>query len=244
MERLSSVSTAPLDITGSDASSVDGTVAAELPDGVSLVGRRGCPAPGHHRTGRRARGRGRWASSCRVPVPPGSTRCRRPRSRSPWPARASPRRRSTRLPSTHMSRWAGWLPVRTRWMSSWSPIEGLELVSVAPAVVRVEVADGRADRPVPSPSTCPSHRVADDPTVRHRWHPGHRQRRPEADRSRIALGRATASQLLAGTGRLLVGQDTRRSGDMLVAATRVRRDVAWAWTCIGWASAPRRRCRS
>lgn len=33
-----------------------------------------------------------------------------------------------------------------------------------------------------------------------------------------ALGRATAHRLLDGSGRLLVGQDTRRSGDMLVAA--------------------------
>lgn len=33
-----------------------------------------------------------------------------------------------------------------------------------------------------------------------------------------ALGRATAYRLLDGQGRLLVGQDTRRSGDMLVAA--------------------------
>ena len=33
----------------------------------------------------------------------------------------------------------------------------------------------------------------------------------------FALGRATASQLLGGTGRLLIGQDTRRSGDMLVS---------------------------
>jgi phosphoglucosamine mutase len=33
-----------------------------------------------------------------------------------------------------------------------------------------------------------------------------------------ALGRATAHRLLGGRGRLLVGQDTRRSGDMLVAA--------------------------
>jgi phosphoglucosamine mutase len=33
-----------------------------------------------------------------------------------------------------------------------------------------------------------------------------------------ALGRATAHRLLGGTGRLLIGQDTRRSGDMLVAA--------------------------
>ncbi len=33
-----------------------------------------------------------------------------------------------------------------------------------------------------------------------------------------ALGRATAHRLLQGRGRLLVGQDTRRSGDMLVAA--------------------------
>jgi phosphoglucosamine mutase len=33
-----------------------------------------------------------------------------------------------------------------------------------------------------------------------------------------ALGRATASQLLQGGGCLVVGQDTRRSGDMLVAA--------------------------
>ncbi|MFN8622253.1 MAG: phosphoglucosamine mutase [Chloroflexota bacterium] len=33
-----------------------------------------------------------------------------------------------------------------------------------------------------------------------------------------ALGRATASHLLGGEGRILVGQDTRRSGDMLVAA--------------------------
>lgn len=33
-----------------------------------------------------------------------------------------------------------------------------------------------------------------------------------------ALGRATAHRLLDGRGRLLVGQDTRRSGDMLVAA--------------------------
>ena len=33
-----------------------------------------------------------------------------------------------------------------------------------------------------------------------------------------ALGRATAYRLLEGHGRLLVGQDTRRSGDMLVAA--------------------------
>jgi phosphoglucosamine mutase len=33
-----------------------------------------------------------------------------------------------------------------------------------------------------------------------------------------ALGRATAHRLLDGHGRLLVGQDTRRSGDMLVAA--------------------------
>jgi len=33
-----------------------------------------------------------------------------------------------------------------------------------------------------------------------------------------ALGRATASRLLAPGGRLLVGQDTRRSGDMLAAA--------------------------
>jgi len=32
------------------------------------------------------------------------------------------------------------------------------------------------------------------------------------------LGRATASHLLGGKGRILVGQDTRRSGDMLVAA--------------------------
>ena len=60
----------------------------------------------------------------------------------------------------------------------------------------------------------------------------------------FALGRATASQLLGGGGRLLVGQDTRRSGDMLVAGPRVRRDLAWAWMSIGWASAPRRRCRS
>ena len=41
----------------------------------------------------------------------------------------------------------------------------------------------------------------------------------------FALGRATASHLLGGNGQLLVGQDTRRSGDMLVAGTRVRRDV-------------------
>ncbi len=33
----------------------------------------------------------------------------------------------------------------------------------------------------------------------------------------IALGRATASLLRVGAGPLLVGQDTRRSGDMLVA---------------------------
>jgi phosphoglucosamine mutase len=33
-----------------------------------------------------------------------------------------------------------------------------------------------------------------------------------------ALGRATSSRLLDGGGRLLVGQDTRRSGDMLAAA--------------------------
>jgi phosphoglucosamine mutase len=33
-----------------------------------------------------------------------------------------------------------------------------------------------------------------------------------------SLGRAAASRLLKGSGRLLVGQDTRRSGDMLVAA--------------------------
>jgi phosphoglucosamine mutase len=32
------------------------------------------------------------------------------------------------------------------------------------------------------------------------------------------LGRATASHLLKGDGRILIGQDTRRSGDMLVAA--------------------------
>ncbi len=32
------------------------------------------------------------------------------------------------------------------------------------------------------------------------------------------LGRATASHLLGGKGRILIGQDTRRSGDMLVAA--------------------------
>jgi len=34
----------------------------------------------------------------------------------------------------------------------------------------------------------------------------------------FALGRATAHRLLDGSGALLVGQDTRRSGDMLVAA--------------------------
>src|SRR4029079_12893259 len=34
----------------------------------------------------------------------------------------------------------------------------------------------------------------------------------------FALGRATASRLLEPGGRLLVGQDTRRSGDMLSAA--------------------------
>ena len=34
----------------------------------------------------------------------------------------------------------------------------------------------------------------------------------------FALGRATAHRLLDGSGSLLVGQDTRRSGDMLVAA--------------------------
>ncbi len=33
----------------------------------------------------------------------------------------------------------------------------------------------------------------------------------------FALGRATASRMLGASGRLLVGQDTRRSGDMLVA---------------------------
>ena len=33
-----------------------------------------------------------------------------------------------------------------------------------------------------------------------------------------ALGRAVANRLAGGTGRILVGQDTRRSGDMLVAA--------------------------
>ena len=33
----------------------------------------------------------------------------------------------------------------------------------------------------------------------------------------FALGRATAWHLLGGNGQLLVGQDTRRSGDMLVA---------------------------
>ena len=40
-----------------------------------------------------------------------------------------------------------------------------------------------------------------------------------------ALGRATAARLLAGSGRLLIGQDTRRSGDMLVAALVARRHV-------------------
>ena len=63
----------------------------------------------------------------------------------------------------------------------------------------------------------PSEAADHDPPVRHGWHPGHRQRRPQARRSRIALGRATASQLLGGSGRLLIGQDTRRSGDMLVS---------------------------
>ena len=40
-----------------------------------------------------------------------------------------------------------------------------------------------------------------------------------------ALGRAVAGRLAGPGGRLLVGQDTRRSGDMLVAGARVGRDV-------------------
>ena len=57
------------------------------------------------------------------------------------------------------------------------------------------------------------------------------------------LGRATRRRLLDGEGTLLVGQDTRRSGDMLVAARRRRARCRWASTSTGWASAPRRRWR-
>ena len=42
------------------------------------------------------------------------------------------------------------------------------------------------------------------------------------------LGRATAAQLVGAGGSLLIGQDTRRSGDMLAASVAAREK--WTWT--------------
>ena len=102
------------------------------------------------------------------------------------------------------------------------PLDGLDLVSVAP--------DDRACRSVPRlPAECCA-------TSLDVARPG-RIRRGVAAMTRLfgtdgirglanvdlkptlafALGRATAWHLLGGNGQLLVGQDTRRSGDMLVA---------------------------
>ena len=103
------------------------------------------------------------------------------------------------------------------------PLDGLDLVSVAPETVRVDVS-----RP-PEPSrraTCldvarafrirrPGRRH--DPAVRHGRHPGHRQRGPQAD-PRLRPGPRDGVASAGRRGPLLVGQDTRRSGDMLVAA--------------------------
>ncbi len=59
-----------------------------------------------------------------------------------------------------------------------------------------------------------------------------------------ALGRAVATRAAGGAGRILVGQDTRRSGDMLVAALVSRCAPRRAPTSTAWASARRRRSRS
>ncbi len=111
------------------------------------------------------------------------------------------------------------------------PIDGLDLVSVAPATVRVDVSvPRRADAPSRQRLAAPAAR---SPDRRHPPRPA--QASPAVTRLfgtdgirgianvdlkptlAFALGRATAWHLLGGNGRLLVGQDTRRSGDMLVA---------------------------
>ena len=107
-----------------------------------------------------------------------------------------------------------------------APIEGLDLLEVAPATIRVDVARGSTGRRSPPglrssvPATRPTRRIGGAVTrlfgtdgirgIANVDLRAHRSRMPSAGRRR--------RWLLEPGGRLLVGQDTRRSGDMLAAA--------------------------
>ena len=94
---------------------------------------------------------------------------------------------------------------------------GVTLVGRQPARGRGSRSRPRRRRrrpPVATPSPAADH----GPPVRHRRHPGRRQRRPQADAGLRPRPGDRPSARRARAARSLVGQDTRRSGDMFVAA--------------------------
>ena len=215
---LTKVDTAPISIGGA-AHDLTPTVALALPDGVdSLIGIDASTSRSRSRPiDRDADVLGR-ASSCPGARGHRTTSCRRtgPRDASAGRSRASTP--STRAASPSTADVDGLGAGIHKVEPAISLPAGVTLVGHrARPTVTVTVAARRARRPPPAEPATLAARPYDGPTLRHGRHPRRRQRRPQADprlRPRPGDG-VTAGRRRAA---LVVGQDTRRSGDMFVAA--------------------------